>query len=92
MRMLNENIFVGVGFAPTRLAEFGEISGGNESRPYTTSYRNAQLFVSLGVCRRTPFLEAVGKCSDARHPSLYKPQAQILRNEAYLPVRRSDEE
>jgi len=86
MRMLNENIFVGVGFAPTRLAEFREISGGNESRPYTTSYRNAQLFVSLGVCRRTPFLEAVGKCSSRLM------RDEILRNEPRLKSGRSDEE
>jgi hypothetical protein len=60
--------------------------------PWVNEQKKPLTPLSLGASRRTRFWEAVGKCSDARHPSLYKPQALILRNEAYLPVRRSDEE
>jgi hypothetical protein len=31
----------------------------------------------LGACPRTQVLEAVGKCSDARHPSLFKPSGAL---------------
>ncbi len=44
---------------------------------------------SLTVLKKT---EAAGKCSDARHPSLFKPQAQILRNESRLKSGRSDDQ